>query len=65
MSITKHAKAARTEPTSLFKTALLLCSLAMTIGLLFSAVQDARGAGLEDDGDAGSTPASFTVGDDG
>ena len=45
MSITKHAKAARTEPTSLFKTALLLCSLAMTIGLLFSAVQDARGAG--------------------
>ena len=65
MSITKHAKAARTEPTSLFKTALLLCSLAMTIGLLFSAVQDARGAGLEDDGDAGSAPSSFTVGDDG
>ncbi len=64
MSITKHAKAARTEPTSLFKTALLLCSLAMTIGLLFSAVQDARGAGPDADRDAGSASAPVTAADD-
>jgi hypothetical protein len=58
MSITKHAKAARTERTSMFKTALLLSSLAMVIGLVFSAVQDARGA----DRDAGSAPAPLTAG---
>ena len=63
MSITKHAKAARTEPTSLFKTALLLSSLAMVIGLLFSAVQDARGAGSDAGADAGASSAPLTAGD--
>lgn len=44
MSITKYAKAARQERHSSFKTALLLSSLAIGAGLLFSAAQEARGA---------------------
>ena len=64
MSITKHAKAARDERTSMFKTALLLTSIAMAIGLLFSAMQDARGADAEDSRDSAASSALMTAGDD-
>ncbi|KAI1696822.1 spore coat protein U domain-containing protein [Ditylenchus destructor] len=44
MSITKYAKAARRGRHSSFKTALLLSSLAIGAGLLFSVAQEARAA---------------------
>ncbi|WP_431102825.1 hypothetical protein [Roseateles noduli] len=44
MSTTKYARAIRVERNSGFKTAILLSSLAIGAGLLFSAVEEARGA---------------------
>ncbi|WP_377155666.1 hypothetical protein ACFJIX_26755 [Roseateles sp. UC29_93] len=44
MSTAKYLRAIRTERNSSFKTAILLSSLAIGAGLMFSAVQEARGA---------------------
>lgn len=44
MSTTKHLQAVRAERVSPFKTAMLLSSLAIGAGLLFSAAQEAHGA---------------------
>lgn len=44
MSTTKYLQAARAHRNSGFKTAVLLSSLAIGAGLMFSAVQEARGA---------------------